>query len=117
MFKFEDITSSNNGGNIIAACKIQSDAHFFTGHFENFPVMPAVAQLLMIQALIKTSRICNEKIAATKSCKFYQLIQPDQSVQITLSKINNDTLTFMIENGDDVFTKGAFQLTGNPATP
>ncbi len=111
MFEFENMTSSENGRNVNASCKIQSDARFFKGHFDNFPVMPAVAQLLMIQALIKTSNISNDQITATKSCKFYQLIQPNQSVQIILSKTNDDTLTFMIKNEDQVFTKGTFQLT------
>lgn len=91
---------------------IKPDAAFFKGHFDSMPVMPAIAQLLMIEALIKNSSWGNH-ISSVKSCKFFDLIRPGQRVQIQLTQIDTDKINFKIEKDNRIFTKGMVLLPGN----
>lgn len=112
MFKFDTLAASNDGQEITARCMIKPDAAFFKGHFDSMSVMPAIAQLLMVEALIKNSR-WNNHIVSVQSCKFFDLIRPGQCVQIQLIQTDIDKLNFKIETDNRIFTKGLLQLAGN----
>ncbi|MEE9422255.1 MAG: hypothetical protein V3V50_03775 [Gammaproteobacteria bacterium] len=112
VFKFDTLGTSNNGQEITASCMINPDAAFFKGHFDSMSIMPAIAQLLMVEELIKNSRWgCH--ISSVQSCKFFDLIQPGQRVQILLTQSGTDKINFRIEKDNQVFTKGIVLLPGN----
>lgn len=113
MFKFNTLVASEDGLAMTASCMIKPDAVYFKGHFDSLPVMPAVAQLLMIEALIKNNSSWGKRIASVHSCKFFNLIQPGQRIQILLSLTDTDKIKFKIENDNQVFTQGLLQLAGN----
>lgn len=112
VFDFDTLTASEDGHEITASCMIKPDAAYFKGHFDNLPVMPAVAQLLMLEALLKN---CNwgQRIASVQSCKFFSLIHPEQRIYIQLTMSTTKKIKFKIENDNRIFTQGLLQLAGN----
>jgi 3-hydroxymyristoyl/3-hydroxydecanoyl-(acyl carrier protein) dehydratase len=112
VFKFDTLATSKDGQEITASCMINPDAAFFKGHFDSMSIMPAIAQLLMVEALIKNSRWDNH-ISSVQSCKFFDLIQPGQRVQILLTQTGADKINFKIEKDNRIFTRGIVLLPGN----
>ncbi|HIB76518.1 MAG TPA: hypothetical protein EYO58_02635, partial [Flavobacteriales bacterium] len=45
LFNFEEITQHDNGTMLSCHCLISADMPFFNGHFLNFPIMPAAADM------------------------------------------------------------------------
>ena len=71
--------------------------------------MPAVAQLIMIEALI--NKHWGRQVSQVLSCKFYKLIQPDQHIQIALMHTSTGQIKFKISNDGQVFSSGMLSLT------
>lgn len=111
MFEFGDITTAVDGREITASCLIKQDAAFFRGHFDGIAIMPAVAQMQMLESLIKINRAWHKQVVSGQSIKFFDKINPGQKLDIRLTKTDTDTINFIVKKDSQVFTKGFLQLT------
>ena len=88
------------------------------GHFPALPIMPAVAQIALLQALIREhSGWQPDTISAGKQLKFTRLIQPGDPLAITLQR-QAGTVRFSIShtaNADNgPASSGTLTLSGAP---
>ena len=112
VFSFEHVSHSRDGTALSCNCSVAKDMPFFNGHFPSMPIMPAVAQIEMIQALLQQQSNWNKIIAGGSGLKFTGRIQPGDTLAIHLQCIPSGDISFTVENKDAVVSKGILQLAG-----
>ena len=112
-YHFSQIDLSADGSSLTARCTPGADLACFAGHFPGLPMMPAIAQIAMLQALIREhSGWSAHTISAGKRLKFAAPIQPGNSLYITLQACG-DTVRFSIEHTHNPSKHRA----GSPTSP
>jgi 3-hydroxymyristoyl/3-hydroxydecanoyl-(acyl carrier protein) dehydratase len=86
---------------------------FFSGHFPGLPIMPAVAQIGMIQSLLQQQAGWNAVITGGAGLKFSGRIRPDENLTIRLQHTPSGEISFTVENDANVVSKGILQLAGS----
>lgn len=54
----------------------------FTGHFPDYPILPAVLQLLLAQLLAETVTASTLSVVALNRAKFMQQVRPDDQIDV-----------------------------------
>lgn len=112
MFAFENITLSDDGSELSATCLVAADQRFFAGHFPAAPLMPAVAQLQMIEALLQTRADWRVTVGAGSAIKFMRKVIPGSELHIRLARGAPGAIRFTLEEGGCVVAKGTLQAAG-----
>jgi len=113
VFSFDPVSQSRDGETLSGSCLVAADMPFFKGHFPGLPIMPAVAQIEMIRALLQQHTDWNKAIAGGSGLKFTGRIQPNDSLIIRLQRRPSGDISFSVENKDTVVSKGVLQLGGS----
>ena len=113
VFSFDAVSQSGGGDVLVCHCTVTADMPFFKGHFPGLPLMPAVAQIEMIRALLEKHTGWNVTIAGGSGWKFSGRIQPDDKLTIRLQRRPSGDISFNIENSDTLVSKGILQLAGD----
>ena len=114
VFSFDPVSQSEDGETLTGRCLVAADLPFFNGHFPGLPLMPAVAQIEMIHALLEEHADWKSVICGGSRLKFTGRIQPDDKLTIRLQRSTSGDISFSIENKDTVVSKGILQLAGGP---
>ena len=109
VFSFDNIQCPGDGDALSCNCVIAADIPFFKGHFPGLPIMPAAAQIEMIQALLQQHADWNTAIAGGSGLKFSGRIQPGDNITIRLQRRPSGDISFSLENKDTVVSKGILQ--------
>jgi len=112
VFAFENITLSDDGSELSATCVVAAEQPFFAGHFPGTPIMPAVAQLQMIEALLHTRSGWQVHVRGGSAIKFLHRIVPGSKLDIRLAHRYPDAIRFTLEQDARVVTKGTLQAAG-----
>lgn len=97
-----------------AQCQIDRGYSFFDGHFEGQPLMPAAAQLQMIDAFIRSDCHDGSRILGGRTLKFVQQIHPDDRIELLLMYRHKTMVEFSIRKEDaSLASKGTLILTGD----
>jgi 3-hydroxyacyl-[acyl-carrier-protein] dehydratase len=78
----------------------------FSGHFEGYPVVPAVTQLLAAQLLAEKLPQQEVVLEAVTHAKFLQQLQPEQTFTVTCKPKQNKPLCY----------NARIELNGEPAS-
>ena len=113
VFSFNNISHSRDGNVFSCNCLVGADMPFFNGHFPDLPIMPAVAQIEMINSLLQQTN-WNAIIAGGRGLKFTGHIQPGDTLAIRLLRKSSADISFTVENNATVVSKGILQLAGTP---
>jgi len=113
VFSFDSVSQSRDGKTLTGSCLVAADMPFFNGHFPGMPLMPAVAQIEMIQALLQQHADWNTVIAGGSGLKFTGRIQANDSLTIRLQRRPSGDISFSVENKDTVVSKGILQIAGD----
>ena len=108
MYRFLNIHRADNQQTVTAECLLAQDMACFNGHFDNLPIMPAVAQIEMIRALMQAAGRNTEITGGTK-LKFSGLIQPGDHLFIQLRSSVPNKVDFIVKKQSEVVTKGVLQ--------
>jgi 3-hydroxymyristoyl/3-hydroxydecanoyl-(acyl carrier protein) dehydratase len=87
-----------------------NNAVFFKGHFENYPVLPAIAQLHYVAFIIKKYFCKNLPIINFEKVKFLKIILPDQKISLGLGRRNQCYFSFNFRDGKDLCSSGKVLL-------
>jgi 3-hydroxymyristoyl/3-hydroxydecanoyl-(acyl carrier protein) dehydratase len=112
VFSFNSISQSRDNNVLSCNCLVKADMSFFNGHFPGIPIMPAVAQIEMINSLLQQIN-WNAIIAGGRGLKFTGRIQPGDTLAIRLQRKSSGDISFSIENNATVVSKGLLQLAGD----
>lgn len=94
MFKFENIVSSQR--DISADYTVNAGLACFDGHFPGQPIMPAAAQLQMVDELISSKDTWGCRIHKGTNFKFLQHIIPGDIITINLEQGRGSTYTLTL---------------------
>lgn len=112
VFSFDAVSQSGGGDALVCHCTVAADMPFFKGHFPGMPLMPAVAQIEMIRALIEKHAEWNTTITGGSGLKFSGRIQPNDRLIIRLQRRPSGDISFNIESRNAVVSKGTLQTGG-----
>lgn len=89
----------------IAEIFISEDSPYFDGHFENFKLFPAIAQIKIVVDI--TKNIFNMDFAVQKlsNVKFVNMIYPNTKVLVEGNYLN-DSISFKIYDNDKKYSQG-----------
>ena len=54
----------------------------FDGHFPQFPILPAVVEILTVVALVGEGSGCRQRLVAVEDAKFLTPVRPDQELLV-----------------------------------
>lgn len=94
----------------IAEVFISKDSTFFDGHFENFKLFPAIAQIKIAVDMAKEIFNIDFKVNKLSKVKFTNMIYPNTKVDIEGHYLN-DSLTFKIYDNDKKYSEGRANIT------
>lgn len=112
-FSFDAVSRSPDGDTLCCRCTVAADLPCFSGHFPGMPVMPAVAQIEMIQALLQQQAEWKPVIAGGSGLKFSGRIPPGACLTIRLQRRPGDELEFSVQHDTRVVSRGRLQLAGD----
>lgn len=72
-------------GTLVADIEIPKDSPWFDGHFPGQPVLPGIAQLAMVQDLLRAAMDNRLKIKKITRVRFKQMIRPDDGITIIIN--------------------------------
>ena len=121
-FQFSQPSLSQDGSTLSANWAVAADAPMFAGHFPGMPIMPAVAQIALLQALIRQHSPWPATIIGGRGLKFSARIQPGDLLNVRLQRIDagigtdddpgTDSVRFSIANQAGPTSKGVLTLSG-----
>ena len=89
----------------IAEVFISEDLPFFDGHFENFKLLPAVAQIKIALDIAKEIFETDFAVQKLSKVKFINMIYPNTKVNIE-GHYSNDFFSFKIYDNDKKYSEG-----------
>ena len=78
---------------------------FFKGHFEGFPILAGVVQLLFASILTKATFGVECSIGQIKRIKFKNIIRPDEIIELKIEKVK-ENFVFTYYNREKIFSSG-----------
>jgi acyl-coenzyme A synthetase/AMP-(fatty) acid ligase len=90
---------------------IPADFFFFQGHFDNFPILPGVAQINMAIEFAKNYFEIPGKFYQMINIKFKRVIRPGTILILNIQRdFVKNTATFSFENAQDKFSSGVIKF-------
>ena len=124
-FQFSQVSQSADGNTLTGNWRPDADLPMFAGHFPGLPIMPAVAQIAMLQALIRQhSPWSTTTITGGSKLKFSARIQPGDMLILRLQRSGarfdtgsgTGTVRFSIANQAGPASQGVLTLSGAPGS-
>ena len=113
MFEFQNICSQESGLELIGDCRIDAKLACFEGHFDGQPLMPAAAQLQMVEAFIQSDKCWRFSILQGRNIKFVQRIFPGETIKLHLLRKKPATIEFeLVKLDGSIATKGSLIMAG-----
>lgn len=89
--------------------ELNFDLRWFDGHFPRQPILPGVAQLHIAAMLAEETWGIRTSGSEMSRIKFRRVMQPGDSVTLTLTRKGGERLDFSYAQGRDVLASGAFR--------
>lgn len=110
VYSFDAIEQRDGGEALRCRCAIAVGLPCFDGHFPGLPLMPAVAQLAMLQALLLRHSNWKRPIIGGSRLKFSAPIRPGDLIGIELQRKPSGTIEFSLTTADGPSSKGILKL-------
>lgn len=94
----------------IAEVFISEDSPFFDGHFENFKLFPAIAQIKTVLDISKEVFNIDFNINKLSKIKFINMIFPNSYINVESRYLNN-SISFKIYDKDKKYSEGKAHFT------
>lgn len=88
-----------------------ADAVYFQGHFPGLPILPGVAQLTLVRAIIREAFGVLPD-GTIRSLKFQKVVRPCETVRLTAERVAPDRVAFTLVTAAGTAASGTFTVTG-----
>lgn len=95
------------------ALALSPDMLWFQGHFDEYPILPGVAQLDWVMHFIQHTSLAHGVFTGFQQLKFTLPIQPHDAIKLVLQVQENDVLftySVMRQNEERVASSGRVKL-------
>ena len=75
-----------DGDSATVAVRVPEDLRYFEGHFPNDPVVPGVAQLLLVEEAVRRAFPDLDRPRSVRRVKFNRRIDPGASITLALAR-------------------------------
>ena len=79
---------------------------YFKGHFDGYPILPGVVQMLFVTRFIKDFFNTDIKKYEISKLKYSSLILPDTKIHFELKRVSDTEFTFEYANGEKKCSSG-----------
>ena len=98
-------------GEIRAQVHVRADSRWFSGHFPNFPVLPAIAQVNMVVAMVTKATGTSLYLKKASRIKFKRLVAPDCTLTLqAMAEAELNQYKYRISEGEDEVSSGTLIL-------
>ena len=95
-------------GSVTAKIFIPENNPFFDGHFDGFPVWPAVSQVDLVLKALEKALNCEISVVNIGRSKFTAMIRPNTNLRLALDWSENKA-NWQIQDDENTYSRG--QLT------
>lgn len=108
-FEYKVLSVSESTGNFKLFFK--NNFYYFDGHFEGFPVVPALIQIDLVVKFAKNYLFLPLKLKEIPVMKFVKPIMSSTLVDLKIEAFKKEKkFEFSFENGDQLYSKGSLLL-------
>jgi 3-hydroxymyristoyl/3-hydroxydecanoyl-(acyl carrier protein) dehydratase len=96
--------------------RVAPDSPFFEGHFTDHPILPAVAELALVEELVREASASELAIRAIPSLRFRATVGPGDEIDVRLGAVRADgTRTLRLERAGVTVAQGSVALAREEA--
>ena len=97
---------------ITAEAQLPTDCVWFDGHFPGKPILPGVAQLMLVMDIIKQALEPTITVDGVSRVRFKQMIQPGDVINVSISPAakGNSTYGFRLSTGNELACSGSIKI-------
>ncbi|MFP4572057.1 MAG: 3-hydroxyacyl-ACP dehydratase FabZ family protein [Desulfobacterales bacterium] len=102
-------------GVICARAVVPADSPWFSGHFPEDPILPAIAQLAIVSDMIQEATGREQNPGAVNRVKYRRIIRPDETILVAATPVDGKPgiFSFQMSVDDQMACKG--RITMDPA--
>jgi len=112
VFELFDVERSADGAELAARCRVDPDWPGFAGHFPGRPLLPAVAQLRLAEALAQRAGGGAVRLRGGATFKCLKPVLPGDTLQLRLQRLATGNFRFTLSDADGVKSRGTLQFDG-----
>jgi 3-hydroxyacyl-[acyl-carrier-protein] dehydratase len=106
VFRLSELQQSADGLEASCCCQLDADNPCLDGHFPGRPILPAVAQLGLLDAVLRQLPEWPAGITGGTALKFLRQITPGSSIGIHLVRSADRTVRFTLSCDEQVAARG-----------
>jgi 3-hydroxymyristoyl/3-hydroxydecanoyl-(acyl carrier protein) dehydratase len=104
--------SISSGRVITAKVRVPTDCVWFDGHFPSKPILPGVAQLMLVMDILKQALDPAITVDGVSRVRFKQMILPEDVIDVNISPTvkKDSTYGFRLSTGTDLACSGSIKI-------
>jgi 3-hydroxyacyl-[acyl-carrier-protein] dehydratase len=97
---------------ISAEVHLPTDCVWFDGHFPSKPILPGVAQLILVMDILKQALEPTITVDGVSRVRFKQMIRPEDVIDVRISPAvkGDSTYGFRLSTGSDLACSGSIKI-------
>lgn len=99
-----------DGELMVVPATVPMELRYLEGHFPGNPIVPGVAQLMLVEKAARVAWPGLPPCEGLERLKFQARIDPGESLEIHLERVEAGRVRFRILRGDQVCTRGTLRL-------
>ncbi len=98
-------------GNLSAEARISAGSSWYDGHFPGSPILPGLAQLSLVQALVRQQLGARARIRSLSRVRFRRVLRPDEPLRIfAASRGGGSQFQFKITTAAEIACSGVLTI-------
>lgn len=100
---------------LISEVSVPAKAFWFDGHFPSSPILPAVAQIGLVAAILEKAIGSKIRVSKVRRVRFKKIIRPDELLRVSISTASRTprsgakSYEFRITSADEAACSGFFE--------
>lgn len=103
---------ADSAGSIYARAVVPADSPWFSGHFPENPILPAIAQLAIVSDMIRQATGREQNPGAVNRVKYRRIIRPDETILVAATPVDckPGVFSFQMSVDDQMACKGRITM-------
>jgi 3-hydroxymyristoyl/3-hydroxydecanoyl-(acyl carrier protein) dehydratase len=111
-FEFQLVAAASSSNEKVFDFNLPNNLKYFDGHFDGQPILAAVAQLHLVDRLVKSHFEKSLAFSGMKQLKFMSPIVPNEAIRLKVVDKKNYQFAFEFSCNDKLKAKGVIYYVG-----